>query len=445
MHFEKRILLLSLAVSVPSGVVALALLAAADLDRQTRVAILIALVCTTFLLASLLRDRLSYPLRTISNVIAALREGDYTMRVRSGAGDDALGELMTEVNRLSETLREQRLDSAEAAALVRAIVAQLDSAIFAFGRDSKLQLINPAGEGLIGMTADKALGRTAAELGLRDCFETSLPAITERRFAGGSGRWSIRRSTFREKGKTHDLLVISDLSRALREEELQAWRRLVRVLGHELNNSLAPIKSVAEALGSVIQKEPLPDDWRDDARRGLAVISSRTEALARFTDAYTRLARMPEPVFGTVEVAALVRRVVALGFAGTVSIEPGPEAMVRGDAGQIEQALINLVQNGVDATREAGGRVVVGWRVKGEEVAITVRDEGPGLSGSLNLFVPFFTTKPGGTGIGLVLSRQIAEAHGGKISLESSSRGTGCEATLYIPLAGGAERSGRKH
>jgi signal transduction histidine kinase len=239
---------------------------------------------------------------------------------------------------------------------------------------------------------------------------------------------------FREGGLPHQLLALSDLSRALREEERQAWQRLLRVLGHELNNSLAPIRSIAGSLDSIIARDPLPEDWREDAQRGVAVIAARAEALSRFMEAYSRLARLPQPRFQPVDLGACIRRVVELETRAPVALAPGPKLTVQADPDQLEQLLINLLRNAVDAALTTGGGVAVRWTRNANYVEVLVEDEGPGVTNSSNLFVPFFTTKPGGSGIGLVLSRQIAEAHGGSLTLQNRPTGPGCEARLRLPL-----------
>jgi len=280
---------------------------------------------------------------------------------------------------------------------------------------------------------DKLLGKTANELAIDRCLEANEDEPLTLNFAGASGRWGVRRSTFREEGLPHELLVLTDLSRTLREEERRAWQRIVRVLGHEMNNSLAPIKSLAASLESLMRRDPLPPDWKDDASAGLNSIASRADSLSRFLQAYTRLTKLPPPQKQDVDLSQLVRRVVDLEPRLSVKVMPGPKTLIRADAAQIEQALINLVHNAVDAALETHGTVLIGWYEKEDAVEIFVQDEGPGIMNPANLFVPFFTTKPDGSGIGLPLSRQIAEAHGGSLAL-MNRESKGAEALLRLPL-----------
>jgi nitrogen fixation/metabolism regulation signal transduction histidine kinase len=340
---------------------------------------------------------------------------------------------MREVNTLGSTLREQRLGAMEATTLLRSVMREIAVAIFAFDENERLRLVNRAGETLLAAPAERLLGQTAAELGMELCLDGPAVTTLQTSFPGGAGRFGIRRTRVREHGLPLELVVISDLTQALSEQELQAWQRLVRVLGHELNNSLAPIKSIAGSLEAIIAREELPDDWRDDMRRGLSVITSRSESLSRFIGAYARLAKLPRPQLQPLNVADCVGRAVSFETRVPVHVEPGPGYTVQGDPDQLEQVLINLLRNGADASLATGGGVAIGWHRDGAMMEIWIKDDGPGLSSTANLFVPFFTTKPGGSGIGLVLSRQIAEGHGGALALENRTDATGCIARLRLP------------
>jgi len=433
---ENRILLLALASGAAGVALALILLWTGDHDLSTRWTLSLLTVILWLSFSFALRSAVVHPLQTLSNMQSALREGDFSFRVRGATAGDALGELMLEVNTLSDMLREQRLGAVEASALLTTVMTEIDVAVFAFDGDQKLRLVNRAGERLMAQNAERLLGKNAQELDLSECLEGESAHTLEQSFPGRSGRFGVRRSVFRQGGKPHYLLVIADLSRALREEERGAWQRLVRVLGHELNNSLAPICSIAGSLEDIMRREARAPDWEDDLRRGLRVIVDRAEALNRFMRDYSRLARLPQPQLRPMNLRTLVTTVAGMETRTPVTIEPGAEVTLNADPDQLQQVLINLIRNAVDASLESKGRVRVGWTKNGNWLSLFVQDEGPGIANPANLFVPFFTTKPSGSGIGLVLSRQIAEAHGGSLTLKNRTRGKGCEAVIQLPLSG---------
>ncbi|HSK09283.1 MAG TPA: ATP-binding protein [Vicinamibacterales bacterium] len=430
---DTGVLLLALLAGAPAVLVALVLLWSGDASPKVRWTLTVVILGSWWSLAALLRQRVVYPLQTLSNLLAGLREGDASVRARAADSPDALGEVMVEANALAETIRLQRLGALEATALLRKVMEEIEVAVFTFDEQARLRLLNRAAERLLGRPPEQLLGRTAQELGLARCLERERPDVVDMAFPGGIGRWDIRRSEFRQGGLPHTLIVLSDVSRTLRNEERQAWQRLMRVLGHEINNSLAPITSIAGSLAALLRREPLPEDWREDARRGLEVISGRAEGLTRFTASYARLARLPQPRLAPLDVEPLIRRVAGLETRAPVQVVAGPPLRIEGDPDQLEQLLINLLRNAVDAALPTGGLVRVGWSAAAGHVEIWVDDEGPGIGLTANLFVPFFTTKPGGSGIGLVLSRQIAEGHGGVLTLANRTDRHGCRALLRLP------------
>jgi two-component system, NtrC family, nitrogen regulation sensor histidine kinase NtrY len=434
LRHETRTLLLALAVGFPGSTVALILLWIAPISAGLQWALSVALVAAWLGLAWAVREQTTRPLQTLANLLAALRAGDFSTRARGGRPDDSLGLAYLEVNTLAGTLHDQRIGALEATALLRAVMAEIDVAVFAFAADGKLRLVNRAAEQLLGRPAPRLLNLHAGELGLHEYLEGETPRTVERTFAGEAGRWEVRRTSFRQRGVPHQLLVFADLSRALREEELQAWKRLIRVLSHEINNSLTPIQSIAGSLLDLARQDSPPADWREDLEQGLAVVQGRAGALARFMASYARLARLPPPNKEPLEVRHWVGRIVGLEPRLPIRIRDGPDTTITADGDQLDQLLINLVHNAVDAALETGGQVEVGWATRNGFLEVWVADEGPGLAQTANLFVPFFTTKPHGSGIGLVLSRQIAEAHGGTLSLRNRNGHPGTIARLLLPM-----------
>jgi two-component system, NtrC family, nitrogen regulation sensor histidine kinase NtrY len=441
---EQRIFLLALGSGLPAMVVALVLLWTGGFSPQVQWTLTVVITLVWWNCAGAVRERVASPLRTFSNLLEAMREGDYSIRARTALHteaaedavlrEDALGDVITQLNAMGATLRAQRLGALEATTLLRKVMEEIDVAVFAFDGENRLRLVNRAGERLLGLPSERMLNDRAEALGLAEHLVGDEMQTVQRSFASGVGRWGVHRSQFREGGLPHQLLVVTDLTRALREEELQAWQRLVRVLGHELNNSLTPIKSIAGSLETIIAGDLADDDWREDARRGLSIISSRSESLSRFLGAYARLAKLPRPHLRPIDVGAWIREAARLEQRLTVVVQAGPAVELQGDRDQLDQLLINLLRNGVDASLETGGGVTVSWDRKGSQLVVLIEDEGAGLANTANLFVPFFTTKPGGSGIGLVLSRQIAEAHGGSLDLRNRNVGVGCEARLLLPV-----------
>ena len=430
---DSQIVMLALVAGFPAVLVALLLLWLTDHTPKVEWTLTVLILGFWLGCSFALRSRVVRPLQTISNLLAALREGDFSIRARGYNKVDTLGIVMAEINDLGATLQEQRLGAVEATALLGKVVQEIDVAVFAFDGNRILKLVNRAGERLLARPSDQLVGRGAAELELVDCLEAAETRLLEISFPGGSGRWELRRTTFRQDGLPHQLLVLSDLTRALREEERQVWKRLIRVLGHELNNSLAPIRSIAASLDRLLVREPRPEDWEEDMHRGLAIIGNRGEALSRFMEGYARLSHLPSLQLQPLDVGIWIRRVAGLETRLMVPVNEGPALVIQADGDQLDQLLINLLRNGVDAAAATGGGVTVGWAATATQLEVWVDDEGPGLPNTGNLFVPFFTTKPHGSGIGLVLSRQIAEAHGGSLTLANRSDRQGCRALLRLP------------
>ena len=433
---DKRVLLLTVLAGLPGMAVSLAFVWLEPLSAKVQWTVTVALVGGWGGLTLAVREQVVRPLGTLANMLAALREGDFSIRARVDNADDPLSLAYLEVNNLEEILREQRLGAVEATETLRKVLEEIDVAVMAFDPGETLRIVNRAGERLMGQPADRLIGKTAAELRLDDALRGVAPRTLEVAFPGGTGRWELRRSVVRQEGYPLQLLALSDLSRALREEERQAWKRIIRVLSHEINNSLAPIKSITGSLQGLLGHGRLPAELDEDVQRGLQVMSTRAEALGRFMASYAKLARLPQPELGPVDVPALVQRVADLETRLPVDVVGGGDVTLQADADQLEQALINVVRNAVDATLEAArqGGVTIRWITRAGKLHLLVEDEGPGLADTGNLFVPFYTTKPGGSGIGLVLSRQIAEGHGGSLVLESRGAGQGVRARLILPM-----------
>jgi nitrogen fixation/metabolism regulation signal transduction histidine kinase len=402
------------------------------------------LVAVWLSLAFSVRNRVVNSIRVLSNVIAALKEEDFSFRASGEAVGDAFGELAIEINNLARALESERLGAMEAESLLKKVLAEADGVILAFSLDGKLKLFNRAATLFLGKTEQDLVNQTARGLGIEDLLEGPSADTVARFVQGMEKRWIVHRTQFRQSGIPHRLIMLSDASEALRAEERLAWHRMVRVLSHEINNSLAPIRSVAHTLTRILSGMEVPEKTRNDFAMGLDVIGTRAEALNRFLQSYTQLNKLPPPARRSIAARNLVERLIGLEARLPITLLPGPDVTIQVDADQLEQVIINVVKNAVEAVlakypaditgdQEADPAVEVTWTAIGKDFELCVRDQGIGLLNASNLFVPFYTTKETGTGLGLVLSRQIVENHGGRLMIDNRTDTVGCEVRIKIP------------
>jgi nitrogen fixation/metabolism regulation signal transduction histidine kinase len=453
-------------LSLPALVCAGSLFYSRPIDLAPALLVAGCLLLYLALVSAALIESVTRPLQTLANVISSLREGDYSFRARGAGQQDAFGELAAEVNALANLLQKQRVHSLEATALLARILEVMHAPLFAFDRNDLLQLVNNAGAKLLGLPLARCLGRTALELSLegllaapdqsihsfqanqkyQDKYQDKNQDKNQEKYLAGPTRWLLRKAPFRQEGAPHMLLLLADVSLPLQEEEQMAWKRLIRVLGHELSNSLAPIKSIAGSL--LARVEHIEGDMKGenatlrDFRRGLGVIESRADALHRFVQSYRLLAQLPPPHRRPVPLGPLLERVVLLqrGIQSDprllIQLDPGPPVVLDADPDQLEQMFINLLANAVDASLANDAEPVrTSWGIMNSDLLVTIEDRGLGIANTENLFVPFYTTKPSGSGVGLALAQQIARAHGGEIRLLNREDGEGARATIRLPVA----------
>ncbi len=437
LRHQQKVQLLAFLCGLPGLLTALILLYAGAYTLKVYLTILILGGASWMFFNLKLQNLLIHPLHTASNMLSALREGDFSLHANYTDEEDPLGQLLLEINLLTDVLSSHRMDAMESHALMDKVIQEIDAAVMTFDPDRRLTLANSSALKLLHLQKNDIRNHFAAELNLDRALESpanaTIPHPNPER--GGRCCFTVRKGTYRVAGQPHELLILIDVSRNLREEELLAWKRLIRVIGHELNNSMAPIRSLAESLQK-IAADPEPDPLdREDLVGGLEIIRQRADSLSRFVKEYARLAKLPPPDLKSFELKPVIRRIASLYENPRVDIDQrSPDLTIKADPDQLEQALLNLVKNAVEAAQSTDGTVKVCWRKLEDAVELHIEDTGPGIANLDNLFIPFFSTKQDGSGIGLTLSRQIIEAHNGTLELINRSDTTGCCASVVLPV-----------
>lgn len=389
---------------------------------------------------SKIHQKSAYQFRSLSNLLDAMVQGDYSLRARTSVGDKALNELVGAINSLALRLNKQRIESIENQLLLQTVIKHIDVAIIAFNESNELVLCNPAARKLLQLKETDNIGKAFTDptnqLAQVEAISNGQSQVMALTFSGQQGKFSVHKEAYRKDGKEQELLFITDVSSMLRSEERKAWQALVRVISHEINNSLSPIASISQSLKRLLIKNTDIEAHSDFLLEGLTVIAQRANNLGNFVNSYKQIASLPEPVKQLTSISSLVSKVTKLYPEHTVEVLALEDVKLSIDVVQFEQVLINLVKNAVEAIKNADveGRVSISWQQQDKHLKLSIKDDGTGVSNPDNLFVPFYTTKVKGSGIGLVLCRQIIEAHGGKIHLTNRAGVRGCKATIELPL-----------
>ncbi|APA71691.1 histidine kinase [Janthinobacterium sp. 1_2014MBL_MicDiv] len=414
--------------------VGLALLLAHFFPQQPWLVLGLSLSCVLPLAVITIRAQLQAMLslfRALSGTVASYQDGDFAFSLRWPQNDE-LADLVAAHNALGDVLRRQRLDLVQRELLLDTMVQNTPVAMLLVAEGSAIVYANLAARQLLHQ------GRRLEGQHLADIVRQAAPALAEALarasdglFTSGEGEqeevFHLARRSFSLNGRKHELLLLRQLTLELRRQEVQTWKKVIRVISHELNNSLAPLASLAHSGAELVrrgQTERLPQI--------LATIEERTRHLETFILGYARFAKLPTPRLARCEWQPFLDS-LASQIAFTLDCPPPAQAAVF-DAAQMQQALLNLLKNAL----ESGSRAQhIGLHVSQAQgqLRIEVRDRGPGMSGAVleNALVPFYSTKRSGTGLGLALAREIAEAHGGRIAL-ANREGGGLAVTMTLPL-----------
>jgi nitrogen fixation/metabolism regulation signal transduction histidine kinase len=345
-------------------------------------------------------------------------------------GEPDLDEMIGLYNRMVDRLRDERVRLAEQQHFLAQVLDASPSGIIVLGFDDEVASLNPAAARLLDREAAQVAGRrvTAVESPLA----AALGALGagESRVVGfdGASRVRISRGQFVDRGFPRGFYVVEELTGELRQAERAAYEKLIRVMSHEVNNTVASSTSLLQS--SLTYARELGADSRTDFEGALAVVIARTTQLNTFMRGFADVFRLPPPAVQPVDLVAILERVVRLqsarpeasGIAWEWDLD-APSIRVAADPAQLEQALVNIVKNAVEAV---GGAGTIAIRATAAPVVLVIEDSGPGLTAEAqaNLFTPFFSTKPNGQGIGLTLVSEILAGHDFDYALERTERGT---------------------
>jgi len=393
--------------------------------------IILVLICAYAVVAS--RQNSQYQIRTLSNLIESMIDGDYSLRGRAQT-NKAFQELLDLINSLAETLSQHKLEARESRMLLERIMEQMDAMVLATNEQGNVVMANASANKLIFGGREQNTPIELASLPIGNEILEAQSGIIEFNHSQLSGEYFLFKEGFLSEGKPHQLYMLTNAERLLMEKERQAWQSLLRVLSHEMNNSLTPIATISQSMQQKLQQQDQAID-RQALLSGVGIINERADALSAFIASYSQLSHLPQPNKSSFSLNTVLTNLAPL-FPGTSILFEGDERVINADKGQFEQVLINLLKNAVEAMADAKEKLVeINWQQDEKWLHIHICDNGTGIANLDNLFVPFYTTKSQGSGIGLTLCRQIMFNHNGLIKLINRSEKPGVEAVLSLPIA----------
>ena len=407
-------------------------------------ALLLVLLMTNLLyFAWSARQKVKNQINTTANLLESIQSNDYTLRghlperFENGANGDTMANLTWQINQLSDSLSQQRLQAKESQMLLGKVVNNIDIAIFAVNNSNTISMANNAFLKMLGKSQDEetfVLGKTIEQLDITHLVNAENDTTIENPTNMTQGRFLVYCDTFVEQSEQHRLFLLKDASKLLRREESEAWQKLIRVISHEINNSLAPISSMSESLKSLVHKEGRETDIED----GLEIIQTRSTSLIKLLRGYQSLAKLPPPVPKQEDLKWIIEKICLLHQKIAIEFKQTSEVLVNVDRSQIEQVLINLVKNANESQRAIHTEnnlpaIEIEITTTSDEAIINIKDQGTGIRNVENIFTPFYTTKSKGSGVGLLVSRQIVEAHGGTLQLQNRQDKQGGIATITLP------------
>jgi nitrogen fixation/metabolism regulation signal transduction histidine kinase len=464
--FEDKLVRIALVGSAFPLFISIGFIAQSGVSGYLKTLLIFVVIVSIGFAAFAIRQQVIFQLRTSTNLVEAMTSGDYSLRANNKNIEGALSDFNELLNKLATRLAQQSLITREKQILLTKITDQIDVAVIACDQNENISLMNPAAQSLFKRRFSELEGWPIKTLGLQNIIQkaketngkgSALKTVTEFEINQDKRKVYVHTDAYFELGQRHQLVFITDIQDLLRDEERLAWQRLLRVLSHEINNSLTPIASISETLTHIVstQNTNFDEESLNNLKEGLAVITERAHSLNHFIQDYQKLARLPSPNKSIIELRAFISSILQLFETSEFSI-PDNENTIFGDSEQLQQALVNVIKNAQEANlanpkNKGHSPIVIAWRTQNNNTSISIEDCGLGVNNSDNVFVPYYTTKKQGSGIGLTLSRQIALNHGGDLLLnnvlqtnkenvaenDKQSSIKGAKATLILPHSNG--------
>ncbi|MBX2859464.1 MAG: hypothetical protein KTR17_12450 [Cellvibrionaceae bacterium] len=386
------------------------------------------------------RHQLALRLRGIATVVEAACLGDFSIKAKREARGSAIQDLVDSVNTLSKDLSSDNRQIAEKGVLLQKIIDQIQVGVITLDLRGRLYSINAAAKRILELKPTNPL-YSVSDLPIH--FDHSRPVKTIINITQHNciKRLFLQCETYRDGGEEHRLILLTEMDYLLRQEQFKSWEELVRVISHEINNSLSPISSLSQSMTSLLNENTIDHDNKQDLLRCSTMISERAKSLGAFIAKYRHLSTLNQQNYSNACVNSVLESVLSLFIRKKVYIESNDTYYCNIDTQQMQQVFINLIKNGFEAFDEASAmesevRIVLSKEEDYDRsyLRVDIEDNGRGLANAKNLFVPFYSTKPSGSGIGLALSRQIVEMHRGTLTLANRYESRGCVATVRLPL-----------
>jgi len=432
---------LALIICVPCLLVSAISLIVAGVSGYLVAFVIIVLSLLIIFVVMISKQRAEQQIRTLSNIIESMIDGDYSLRGRL-QHNQAFQELLILVNDLAETLSQHKIEAKESRLLLEKIMQQMDAMVLAVNEQGFIVMANDSAQKLlIGKDHDsKNLQEIRLiELMLGKTISQASAGIIEFDHKQLSGEHFLFKECFLSEGKQHHLYLITSAERLLIEKERKAWQSILRVLSHEMNNSLTPISSISQAMKQKLQNENKPLN-RSSLSDGVNIIQERADSLSSFIASYGQLSHLPQPNKSQFELNNLLIQLgklfddCQLQWPTQSTVRTNP-IIITADKSQLEQVIINILKNAREAMAQCPKKVIeVSYLQDKKYLHLVISDQGMGIANKENLFVPFYSTKPQGSGIGLTLCRQILFNHGGLIKLTNRKDTTGAQAIISLPL-----------